>query len=208
MQRIMSQVSDHASLMPIGVGNAWVMVGSDGGSHAVSAREFNAGSCKRTISVCERVESTARSVLKMAGPADIGAKERDPKMVKCKMRTRDDGCEEGALVEPRDACESRGTMTGSGGPLVFDAPYIYEKRGYFAFAPTDIMQCASNIVAKIVMYESYVVNAEGESLETHGANLQGCLCGRSPTRSRPLAGACELNHRETFSAPIHRAYCH
>ncbi len=120
------------------------------------------------------------------------------------MRT----CDEGALVELRDACESRGTMTGFGGPLVFDAHYIYEKRGYFAFVPTDIMQCASNIVTKMVMYESYVVNAEEESLETHGANLQGCLCGRSPTKSRPLAGASELNHRETFSAPIHRACCH
>lgn len=208
MQRIMPQVSDHASLMPIGAGNAWMMVGSDGGSHAVSAREFNAGSGKRIIIVCVRVESTARSALKMAGPADIGAKERDPKMVRCKMRTRDDGCEERALVEPCDTCESRGTMTGFGGPLVFDAPYVYEKRGNFAFVPTDMIQCASNIVTKIVMYESYVLNAEGESLEIHGANLQGCLCGRSPTRSRPLAGACELNHRETFSAPIHRTCCH
>ncbi len=124
------------------------------------------------------------------------------------MRTRDDGCEEEALVEPRDACESRGTRTGFGGPLVFDAPYIYEKRGYFAFVPTDIMQCASNILTKMVMYESYVLNAEGESLEIHGANLQGCLCGRSPTRSRPLAGACEPNHRETFSAPIHHSSFH
>jgi len=37
MQRIMPQVADHASLTPIGAGNSWVMVGSDGGSHAVSA---------------------------------------------------------------------------------------------------------------------------------------------------------------------------
>ncbi len=147
-----------------------------------------------------------RSALKMAGPADIGAKERDSRMVRCKMWTREDGRNGRALDELRGAGEFRVTVSGFGGLLVFDPPYVYEKRGYFAFVPTDMIRCASNTLLKKFMNESYVLNGKGELLETLGPHLQGCLCGRSPIRTRPLGGSCELkNQRRTFSAPIHRS---